>query len=308
MSEADDRPCSDFFSLDKTREYQKLITEAMEEALPPEDRFPPAIHQAVRYSVMGGGKRLRPLLVLAAAEAVGGNPRLVLPAAAAIEFIHTYSLVHDDLPAMDNDDFRRGIPTSHKVFGEAIAILAGDALLTYAFEVLTRISDLPGGPPALEVIRVIREVAQAAGMDGMIGGQVVDIQSEGKQIGPQTLDYMHRHKTGALIRASIRTGAILSGADLEQLDRLTDYSENFGLAFQIMDDILDVIGDESVIGKPVGSDQRNQKSTFVSQWGIEEAKKRAAGYSRRAVDSLAGFGPRGEYLGSLARYVIERKN
>lgn len=288
--------------------YQDRINRALEELLPPEESFPPVIHQAMRYSVMGGGKRLRPLLVLAAAEAVGGNPEKAMPFAAAIEFIHTYSLIHDDLPAMDNDDYRRGRPTSHRIYGEAVAILAGDALLTYAFEVLARSSENSFGTSDSQIIRVISEIAQAAGTQGMIGGQVVDLESEGKNISEDLLDYMHRHKTGALIRASVRAGAILAGAKEKQLASLTEYAENFGLAFQIMDDVLDVVGLEEELGKPVGSDQRNEKATFVSRWGLEGACQRAFEYSEKAIENLKVFGERGEFLSGLARYVIERKS
>lgn len=289
---------------EKIKQYQEMINLGLDEYLPPAENFPPVINQAMRYSVMEGGKRLRPLLVLAAAEAVGGDPKKVLPAAVAIELIHNYSLIHDDLPAMDNDDFRRGRPTSHRVFGEAIAILAGDALLTFAFEVLGGMTELP---PAL-VLSVIREVAQAAGPQGMIGGQVVDLESQGQAVSREMLEYMHRHKTGALIRAAVRAGARLAGANPEELACLTSYAEHFGLAFQIMDDVLDVIGEEERLGKPVGSDQRNQKATFVSEFGLEHSLQLAKEQARRAEDCLQGFGQRGWFLCELARYIIERQN
>jgi geranylgeranyl diphosphate synthase type II len=282
------------------------INQLLEEFLIPEDAYPTVIHQAMRYSVMAGGKRLRPILVLAAAEAIGGNPQVVQPAAAALEFIHTYSLVHDDLPAMDNDDFRRGKPTCHKVFGEAQAILAGDALLTLAFEVLTQKSGFIVGPSPEVLLQVIAELAQAAGTMGMIGGQVVDLDSEGRQVEVATLDYIHRHKTGALIRASLRAGALLAGANTEELNDLTRYAEELGLAFQIADDILDVVGDEIKMGKPVGSDVRNQKSTFPARFGLERSREMARERVEQAVASLTRFNERARFLRELAYYVIER--
>ena len=279
----------------------------LEEFLIAEDIYPPIIHQAMRYSVMAGGKRLRPILLLAAAEAIGANQQTLQSTAAALEFIHTYSLIHDDLPAMDNDDLRRGKPTCHKVFGEAQAVLAGDALLTLAFEVLTKNVGLPGGPDPSILLRVIREVAQAAGTLGMIGGQVVDLESEGRQIEETTLDYIHRHKTGALIRASVRAGALLAGANQEELFNLTRYAEEFGLAFQIADDILDVVGDEIKLGKPVGSDVRNHKSTFPSLWGLEKSREMALESAEKAIGYLDGFAERADFLRKLALYVVVRE-
>jgi len=284
------------------------IDQLLEDFLPSENDYPPAIHQAMRYSVLAGGKRLRPILVMASAETVGGNLRSVQSVAVALEFIHTYSLIHDDLPAMDNDDFRRGKPTCHKVFGEARAILAGDALLTRAFEVLAQNASLSGGPTPSVVLQVIQEVAQAAGSLGMIGGQVVDLSSEGRPIDETTLDYIHRHKTGALIRASVRAGALFGGANSEELADLTEYAEEFGLAFQIADDILDVVGDESKLGKPVGSDLRNEKSTFPSLYGLKQSREIAQASVRRAVERLTRFGERAKFLRELVEYVVERDN
>jgi len=288
----------------RAREIDQLLTEF----LPSENGYPPVIHQAMRYSVLAGGKRLRPILVMAAAEAVGGNLRSVQPVAVALEFIHTYSLIHDDLPAMDNDDFRRGKPTCHKIFGEAAAILAGDALLTLAFEVLAKSASTCGSPPPSVVLQVIQEVAQAAGTLGMIGGQVVDLESEGQPIAETTLEYIHRHKTGALIRASVRAGALFSGANSDDLADLTEYAEDFGLAFQIADDILDVVGDERKLGKPIGSDLRNEKSTFPSLYGLEQSRKIAQDSVTRAVARLVRFGGRARFLKELVEHVIERDN
>ncbi len=286
-------------------ERAKLVNEALGKLLPPVNAYPPAIHQAVRYSVFAGGKRLRPILVMAGAEAVGGSAESVLPAACAVELLHTYSLVHDDLPVMDDDDLRRGQPTCHKVYGEATAILAGDALLTACFGILAKLPQNRGIPPE-RVVRVIAELAEAAGTRGLIGGQMVDLASEGGAVDEDTLKYIHTHKTGALIRFSVRAGAILSGASGAQLNRLTDYAENLGLAFQIIDDILDVVGDEQVIGKPVGSDQRNQKATYPVLFGLETSRQKAAEAAARAKSSLDDFGAEADFLRRLIHFIINR--
>lgn len=241
---------------DQLKSYALAVDKALNEYLPAAEVYPSTIHEAMRYSVFAGGKRLRPILTIAAAEAVGGSMEQVMPVACALELIHTYSLVHDDLPAMDNDDFRRGRPTNHKVYGEAMAILVGDALLTQAFEVIagTAVKVSPD-----KVNQVTLEIARAAGSLGLIGGQVVDTLSEDQVIDGQVLEYIHRHKTGALFRVAVRAGAILSGASAEELAALTTYAEQMGLAFQIKDDLLDIEGDEAKIGKPVGSDVKNKK-------------------------------------------------
>ncbi|MEW6275609.1 MAG: polyprenyl synthetase family protein [Bacillota bacterium] len=282
-----------------------IIDEALERFLPSAREYPPVIHEAMRYSVFAGGKRLRPVLTMAAAEAAGGEPARVLPAACAIELIHTYSLIHDDLPAMDNDDFRRGKPTSHRVYGEAIAILTGDALLTLAFELMTRNARDDLADPA-RVLRVIAEIAHAAGTAGMIGGQVADLLFADREIEPATLEYIHRHKTGALYRAAVRSGAILAGADEETLCSLTAYAEFLGLAFQIKDDILDVEGDQAKLGKPVGSDQRNQKATYPGLFGMEKAKARAGEAITAAIRALKDFDHKADFLRALANFVIGR--
>ena len=279
-----------------------LVDEALEGFLPPAETYPPLIHEAIRYSVMSGGKRLRPALVMASAEAVGGNPALVLPAACSLELIHSYSLVHDDLPAMDDDDFRRGRPTCHKVFGEAAAILAGDALLTLAFGVLAECK----GVRADSIARVLAEVAFAAGSRGLIGGQVVDTLSSDEEIDGRTLEYIHRHKTGALYRASVRAGAILAGAADRQLTALTGYAEHLGLAFQIKDDILDIEGNEAVLGKPVGSDLKNKKATYPSLYGLAGSREKALREARGAVAALTGFGEEADFLRKLVQFVIDR--
>lgn len=258
--------------------------------------MPPLLDQAMRYSLFAGGKRLRPALALGAAELLTGNDAPALPGACALEMIHTYSLIHDDLPAMDDDDLRRGKPTLHKVFGEATAILAGDALLTMAFDAAADTGDL----------RVVREIAQAAGVEGMVGGQLIDLESEGRDLGVEELRALHARKTGALIRVSVRTGALVSKATDDQLNALTEYGDAIGLAFQIADDILDVVGDESALGKPVGSDAANQKSTYPAAVGIDGARRLAVEAVERALCALSGFGPEADMFRGLAKYIVER--
>lgn len=287
--------------LDKLKKRAALVEESLASLLPASDAYPPLIHQAMRYSVLGGGKRLRPVLVMAGAEAVGGKASDVLPAACAFELIHTYSLVHDDLPAMDDDDYRRGKLTSHKVYGEAAAILTGDALLTLAFQLL---AESKGAPE--NVLRVIRETAVGAGTFGLIGGQVVDTLSEGIETDEKALLYIHSHKTGALYRISVRAGAILAGARDDQLAALTEYAENLGLAFQIKDDILDIEGEEGKIGKPVGSDTKNNKATYPAVFGLNESRARASRAVDQALAALQLFGDEADFLRSMVRFVIER--
>ncbi|OPX86562.1 MAG: Farnesyl diphosphate synthase [Pelotomaculum sp. PtaB.Bin104] len=280
-----------------------VINEALELYLPPANAYPPLIHQAMRYSIKGGGKRLRPVLVMAVAETVGGRVQEVMPAACALEMIHTYSLIHDDLPSIDDDDYRRGKPTSHKIYGEAIAVLAGDALLTLAFSLLAE----SGRSSPDKIVKVIGEVASAAGTYGMIGGQVVDIFSAGESIPISTLEYIHKYKTGALYRAAVRTGAILAGAEEGQLADLTCFAEQLGLAFQIIDDILDVEGDAAVIGKPVGSDVKNKKVTYPSVFGLKEARAKAEQAAAEALTALERFGGEADFLRQLIRFVINRR-
>lgn len=285
----------------------QLIERALELYLPTARQYPGIIHDAMRYSVLAGGKRLRPVLVLAGAEAVGGEPEAVLPAACALEMLHTYSLIHDDLPAMDNDDMRRGKPTSHKVYGEALAILAGDALLTFSFELLARLPDTGSHTPAL-TLQVLREFAEAAGTRGLIGGQVVDLQAAEGPIDEETLDYIHAHKTGALFRLAVRAGAILSGATAHQVDALTLYAVKMGLAFQIIDDILDIEGDEHKLGKPVGSDQRNQKATYPALYGLGQARQKARLAGEAALEAIAPFGIRAQFLRELMHFILTRQH
>jgi geranylgeranyl diphosphate synthase, type II len=284
-----------------------LVDAALTGYLPGEECSPPLIFEAVRYSLAAGGKRLRPILCLAAAEAVGGDFRVVLPIACALEFIHTYSLIHDDLPAMDNDDYRRGILTSHKVFGEAMAVLAGDALLTEAFRLLTSRELTPGIEPE-RLLDMVSEIAQAAGYTGMVGGQALDIRSEGKEVDLETLQLIHRLKTGAMIRVSLRAGAVLAGGPSEAVASLSDYGRQIGLAFQIADDILNVEGDRILLGKGTGSDAARGKITFPALLGIEESRRRAEALILGALASLEAFDDRAAPLRWIARYVLERKS
>ena len=285
------------------KQRQGQVEAAMEKLVPACAGEPLAeMMKSMRYSLFAGGKRLRPVLLMAAVDAVGKDGCLFLHAACALEMIHTYSLIHDDLPAMDDDDYRRGLLTNHKVFGEGMAILAGDGLLTLAFETLL---SQPDAPPAT-LNRVAREVAVAAGPSGMVGGQAIDLLSAGKLPTPDTMALMHRLKTGALFRASIRAGALLAEANEAELDSLTRFAENFGLAFQITDDILDVTGTTAVLGKPVGSDERNQKATYVTVYSLPEAQKMAQQAVAEAVAALERFGDRAGVLRSLSEYLLTR--
>lgn len=261
------------------------------------------LSRAMEYSLMAGGKRLRPCLLIAAAEACGANGEKFLQVASALEMIHTYSLIHDDLPAMDNDDYRRGKLTNHKVFGEAMAILAGDALLTLAFEVALRQKDVE--PETL--FAVVTEISVAAGAAGMVGGQVIDLRSEGVQIDLATLKQMHMGKTGALFKAALRSGALLAQAPADKLEALTRYAENFGLAFQITDDILDVEGDAKILGKATGSDAKKNKSTYISLTSLDEAKRLAQAAVDEATSALEIFGSEADFLRELVQYLVGRK-
>ncbi len=296
------------------QEKKEIVDSALEKYFPNrsessgEGVFPASLHQAIRYSLFAGGKRIRPILSMAAFEAVGGKGDGILPFACALELIHTYSLIHDDLPALDDDDTRRGRPTCHKVFGEAIGILAGDALLTEAFNLMTNLpiqefSLRDGG----KVLDVIHEVAQAAGMSGMVGGQVLDIESEGKEVDLPMIEYIHTHKTGALILVSVRAGAKLGGAKEETLKAFTYYGERIGLAFQIADDILNVEGKVSLLGKKTGSDLSRGKATYPSLLGLEESKRRAKDLVESAVEAIRPFGPEAEPLREIARFVLSRE-
>ncbi len=289
--------------IDLWKRRTKLVEENLIEELRRTKFLDENLSRAMEYSLMAGGKRLRPILLMAAADASGGNGEKYLQVASAFEMIHTYSLIHDDLPAMDNDDYRRGKLTNHKVFGEATAILAGDALLTLAFEVVLRQKDVPH-----EILfAVLEEISKAAGAAGMVGGQVIDLRSEGVQIDLATLKLMHMGKTGALFRAAIRCGALLAQAPEEKLAALTSYAENFGLAFQITDDILDVEGDEKILGKATGSDEKNNKSTYVSLTSLAEAKNLAKKAVDDALTALENFDSEADFLRGMVRFLIGRK-
>lgn len=262
------------------------------------------LSESMSYSLVGGGKRIRPVLALASAEAVGGDAEKILPAAIALELIHTYSLIHDDLPAMDNDDYRRGRLSNHKVFGEANAILAGDGLLTYAFEIL---ADPVLSQPEKQ-LRVIREVAVAAGKTGMVGGQVLDVAGEGKQLSLKEIEEIHKAKTGALLSVSARLGGILAGGTELQVEALTDYAQALGLAFQIKDDILDVIGDSETLGKPAGSDLRQGKATYVSLLGLEGAARQLHTQIQKAQSALKLMDNSSAFLNELAVYIEQRQH
>ena len=291
---------------DYLKARKKIVDKALDRYLPEEDNFPPVIFKSVRYSIFAGGKRIRPILCMASAEAVGGDVETVLPVACALELIHTYSLIHDDLPVMDDDDYRRGKLTNHKVFGEDIAVLAGDALLTEAFHLMSK-REFVGNIPPDRLLTVINDISKAAGFLGMVGGQVVDIESEGKEIDEETLDYIHTHKTGAMVIASIRAGAIISGAGEDELDALSDYGRHTGLAFQIMDDILDIEGDQDVLGKDIGSDESRGKVTFPALFGLEASRKKARELVDDALSDIAQLDSRAEPLRMIAKYIVERK-
>jgi geranylgeranyl diphosphate synthase type II len=279
----------------------------LESVIPGAKTQPTTLHESMRYSLFAGGKRVRPILAIAAAEAVGSPSKAILPVASSLELIHTYSLIHDDLPAMDNDDFRRGKPTNHKVYGEAMAILAGDALLTLAFELCSR-PDLMGNLDPARQVQVVRELAYGSGNLGMVGGQVLDIQAENKDIDLKTLQTIHQHKTGMLIRAAVRMGAIAAGATQAQLDSLTKYAEDAGLAFQIADDVLNVTGTREELGKDANTDAKRGKKTYPTFYGVDGARKLADECAQRAIGRLSSFDAKADPLRELARYITSRKN
>lgn len=286
-------------------EKRKIIEDRLSEAFPPAEGPISEVIKAMNYSLMAGGKRLRPILCIAGSETVGGSGNDVLPVACALEMIHTYSLIHDDLPAMDNDDLRRGKPTNHKVFGEAVAVLAGDGLLTEAFNIMTKTS-LTNEMPAGTFQRVVSLIATAAGFQGMVGGQAVDIQMEGSEVDRYLVDFIHTHKTGALISASVSSGAIIGGGSDEQVEALTAYGDRIGLAFQIADDILDIEGDSSIMGKGAGGDEERGKNTYPSIYGLKQSKEILRDMISEAVSSLDQFDGKADPLRQIAGYIIER--
>jgi geranylgeranyl diphosphate synthase type II len=283
---------------------QKLIDRALDIYLPKANRKPATLHRAMRYSLFAGGKRLRPILCLATAEACRGKIDDALPLGCAIECIHTYSLVHDDLPSMDNDDFRRGRPTCHKVFGEGIAVLAGDALLTIAFEIVSRARPRP----RYDMSRLLREVAVAAGSQKLIAGQVADLEAEGKNVKRRELQFIHQNKTAAILRSSVRLGAMSANADARKLATITQFGQRLGLAFQIIDDILDVTQTSEILGKSAGKDVAAKKATYPAVIGLQESRAEARRLTREAHNALSVFSNRNtETLYALANYLLERE-
>lgn len=266
--------------------------------------YPETIYESMRYSLMAGGKRLRPILCLATCELVGGTVAQAMPTACALEMVHTMSLIHDDLPAMDNDDYRRGQLTNHKVYGDDVAILAGDALLAYAFEF---IADRTEGVSAAAVLEVIRRLGRAVGAAGLVGGQVVDLASEGNpDISIDTLNFIHMHKTAALLEVSVVSGAVLAGADSKTVERLSRYAQNIGLAFQIVDDVLDITSTQEELGKSIGKDVEAQKATYPSIWGLDESKNKAESLVQAAKDELEPFGSLKQPLVAIADFITAR--
>ncbi len=292
----------------KIKTWTRMVEEALDHYAAEEDLPEKTLYKAMRYSLLSGGKRIRPVLSLAVCELLGGDYKRVLPYACALEMIHAYSLIHDDLPCMDNDDFRRGKPTNHKVFGEAIAVLAGDALLNKAFEVM--LDDVEKDASSLELlkrkIKAMSIIAGYAGSHGMVGGQVVDLESSGREISGELLTYMHSRKTAALIKAAVISSALICGANEEDLKALEEYSEEIGVAFQIKDDILDVEGEFEKTGKAAGRDAKLEKPTFVSVYGLKKAKEMLSEVTEKALCSLDRFGEKGSFLRQLAIYISSR--
>ncbi|MFR6018177.1 MAG: polyprenyl synthetase family protein [Paraclostridium sordellii] len=281
------------------------IEQILNEYMPKEEGYQKKIFESMNYSLKAGGKRLRPILTLEACKIVGGEEEDAIAFAVAIEMIHTYSLIHDDLPALDNDDLRRGRKTNHKVYGEAMAILAGDGLLNYAYELMLKESIGKNDPE--KYLKAINEIAKSAGIYGMIGGQVVDIESEGKKIDMDKLDFIHMNKTAAIIIGCMRAGAIIGNATDKQLEDITKYAKNIGLSFQIVDDILDIVGDEAKLGKNVGSDIDNEKSTYPSLIGLEKSKEVANQLIKEAKASINQISKDNAFLNGLAEYIVDRE-
>ncbi|CEO26913.1 polyprenyl synthetase family protein [Paraclostridium sordellii] len=281
------------------------IEQILNEYMPKEEGYQKKIFESMNYSLKAGGKRLRPILTLEACKIVGGEEEDAIAFAVAIEMIHTYSLIHDDLPALDNDDLRRGRKTNHKVYGEAMAILAGDGLLNYAYEIMLKESI--GKNDSEKYLKAINEIAKSAGIYGMIGGQVVDIESEGKKIDMDKLDFIHMNKTAAIIIGCMRAGAIIGNATDKQLEDITKYAKNIGLSFQIVDDILDIVGDEAKLGKNVGSDIDNEKSTYPSLIGLEKSKEVANQLIKEAKASINQISKDNAFLNGLAEYIVDRE-
>ncbi len=288
-------------------EQKTKVDQALLHCFAEESAIPASLKEAMEYSLKAGGKRVRPILAMASCEAVGGTPQAVMPLACALEMIHTFSLIHDDLPAMDNDNFRRGLPTNHKVFGEGIAVLAGDGLLAQAFHLLCKPTLLDCISPS-GLLEIMRDVAWATGPSGMVGGQSLDLKAEGAHLDETALEKLHRYKTGRLISVSVTSGAKVGGATPEQLESLKSYGEKVGLAFQIADDVLNVEGDAAALGKSVGSDAVNKKSTYPSLLGLEASKQKARTLMAQAIAALEIFDARAEPLRKIAEYIVVRKN
>lgn len=283
------------------KRYGELVQKELDNYFYPDPSIPEELNRAMNYSVSAGGKRLRPALTLNACELMGGKLSDAMPFACGIELIHTYSLIHDDLPALDNDSLRRGVPTSHVVFGEAKAILAGDALLSYAFEIMLDKAAETGS------IQACRYIARAAGVRGMVAGQWQDVANEGKAVAPEMLEYIHRHKTADMIIGALLAGGAAAGAGQADMERLENYGLNIGLSFQITDDILDVTGDQSVLGKSVGKDEAENKATYVSLYGVNKARAEAEEHIRRAKEIISVYGERAAFLDELADFILSRK-
>lgn len=278
------------------------VNKSLHKYLEEKDNPQATIYQAMNYSLHAGGKRIRPVITLACAELLGQETDKVMPFACALEMIHTYSLIHDDLPCMDNDDLRRGKPTNHKVYGEAMAILAGDGLLNFAFETVLKQSQVS---PNM-TLAALAIIAESAGVEGMIGGQVIDLESEGKTIDAITLMTLHLQKTATLIMASAKVGALLGGGGREDLVAMEEFSRYLGIAFQIKDDILDVVGQSEQLGKTVGKDEMSQKSTFVTTYGMEQAEKMLEDYTNKAIEVLSKYGPKADFLINLSKFLLDR--
>ena len=290
---------------DYLKQKKTVIDAYLEKVLPKEDEYPPVIYQAIRYTIFSGGKRLRPILTIAACEALGRDEERALPAACAIELIHNYSLIHDDLPFLDDDEFRRGKPTAHKVYGSAIALLAGDALLTMGFHQLAAMP--PIDENASRKLLIIREISEAVGTRGMIGGQVIDLQSEGEQVGVEILNYIHSAKTGALLTACVRVGGLLANASSDEMLHLTRYGRSMGLAFQIVDDILDVEGDEKLTGKTTGKDAVRGKATYPAVVGMKRSKEVVEELLQEAVAAAEILPRKGGMLPQIAHFITKRR-
>lgn len=290
---------------DKLKQRTEQVEEMIMQYLPKEEGFAKSMAEAMNYSMCAGGKRLRPMLILETARLFGGDLEIVKPFMAGMEMIHTHSLIHDDLPAIDNDDYRRGRPTTHKIYGEAMGVLSGAALLNYAYETMFRAFTL--GREDVKVAKALRIMAEKTGIYGMLGGQSVDVENDGKPIKKEMLDYIYEHKTSALIEASMMCGAVLAGADDSQVTKIEKAARNIGLAFQIQDDILDVTSTSEELGKPVHSDEKNHKVTYVTLFGIEEASRQVRSLSEEAVSILDSLEEKNEFLNELIRELISRR-